>query len=223
MNAQSAQDAADRLVNPTELDTAQAEAAVASARTNSAFTQDALRRLLEPTALDMTQAEFAVANASTTLIGAEEALAVLLNPTSEQMARADTNVTNARIALDKTQETLDALVDGPSAEDIDDAQFQFDSAMTALLNNQRDLELTQNEWDDKLEAANEHFELVTIPFAEEYPKSGQWNRYGARLAFEPASAPDDTNTWDSVFRHVGADLDQVLGADPRCPSCCAHA
>ncbi|MCH7801963.1 MAG: HlyD family efflux transporter periplasmic adaptor subunit, partial [Chloroflexi bacterium] len=165
-------------------------------------TQDALQRLLEPTALDMTQAEFAVANASTTLIDAEDALAVLLNPTSEQMARADTNVTNARIALDKTQETLDALVDGPSAEDIDDAQFQFDSAMTALLNNQRDLELTQNEWADKLEAANERFD----DGLEVY--QGGFNSWlGIELDAEEALLDPDT-----LLADMNIDLDALFGS-----------
>jgi RND family efflux transporter MFP subunit len=82
-----AQDALDKLLNPTALAIAQAETALNTAQEN-------LNNLLNPTALAIAQADTAVQDA-------QLALDNLLNPTALAIAQAETAVTDAQAALDK--------------------------------------------------------------------------------------------------------------------------
>lgn len=56
------------------------------------------------------------------------------------------------------------------------------------------------------------WKLVNLPFREEYPRDRQWNRYGARLRFNPSINRDSLNypTWAKVLNHLGASLNDVV-------------
>ena len=60
----------------------------------------------------------------------------------------------------------------------------------------------------------ESWELVTLPFRDEYPGRRQWNRDAPRFAFPPADLkPDEVPChphWDMIFDHLGGELTPVL-------------
>lgn len=48
--------------------------------------------------------------------------------------------------------------------------------------------------------------LVNRPFEDEFPSDTEWNRYAARLTYEPAKEPGPTPGWGSIFAHLGRNL-----------------
>ena len=54
------------------------------------------------------------------------------------------------------------------------------------------------------------WDLVNLPFQDEYPGDRRWNRDAARLAFVPTT--DDRKMshkhWDMIFDHCGAGLNR---------------
>ena len=67
-------------------------------------------------------------------------------------------------------------------------------------------------------AIDQNWELVSLPFREEYPGGRQWNRDAAQFQFLPAALePDETPHhphWDMVFDHIGVELTPALGGLP---------
>ena len=152
----NAEEALAKALDPhTPLEIAQAESAVANARLALSDAQEALSVVLEPTAQDMAQAETKVANARLAHSDAQEALSALLEPTAQELAREEANVIDARLAVESASSTLAALLNGPTTDAIAESQSRIDSASVTLTNAQRDFDLTQNDWDDKLQAARD--------------------------------------------------------------------
>ena len=56
--------------------------------------------------------------------------------------------------------------------------------------------------------------LVSIPFEEEYPSARVWNKCGAQLAYEPERGTHFT--WDTVLEHAGSSLDNIVIEDSWC-------
>ena len=52
------------------------------------------------------------------------------------------------------------------------------------------------------------WELVNLPFQEEYPGDRQWNNKAARLSCQPVSG--DHKTWTDLLEHVGEGLNQAV-------------
>ncbi len=61
--------------------------------------------------------------------------------------------------------------------------------------------------------AEEPWNLVNEPFEAEFLSGRRWNRHGKRLIKpEPGEHP----TYDTVFKHLGSDLDHAVFSDPWC-------
>jgi len=60
----------------------------------------------------------------------------------------------------------------------------------------------------------DNWELVNIPFQEEYPGNRQWNKHPASLAFEPLQGQHPT--WDLVYSHCGKNLNDAVRAAEWC-------
>jgi hypothetical protein len=67
-------------------------------------------------------------------------------------------------------------------------------------------------------AIDQSWELVSLPFRDEYPGGRQWNRDAAQFQFPPAALePDETPHhphWDMVFDHIGIELTPALHGLP---------
>ena len=59
-----------------------------------------------------------------------------------------------------------------------------------------------------------HWEIVRIPFANEYPGQRQWNKDAPQLAFQPNDIPHPT--WDKLLQHIGKGLNDAVSNDPWC-------
>ena len=188
----------------TYLDMAQGEADVANSRLAYQAAQESLAAL-EPTAYDIAQAEAKVANARTALDAAEESVAALLETDSGAMAKAEAAVVNARIAVDDELEELEALRSGPTEEDVSRARSQVDSATTALTISHLDLKLSQDEWDDKLQAAQGSFDAAVEAYQTAMALWLGAELTDEELALEPAA----------VLESWGADLSSLFAADSR--------
>ena len=193
------------LLEPTAQDIAQAETKASDARLALADAQEALARLLEPTAQDIAQVEAKVASAKGILVDAQEALAKLLEPPAQDVAQAETAVVNANIAVEDAQEALEAARDGAGDDDIAEARSQVDTASTILANAQRDLELVQNEWDDKMEVARESLQAVLEDYQAVFEK---W--LGIDVGDEKMDQDPDT-----LLGSWGVELTSLFGPDSR--------
>jgi energy-coupling factor transporter ATP-binding protein EcfA2 len=63
-------------------------------------------------------------------------------------------------------------------------------------------------------AIKHYWEIVNIPFAEEYPSDRRWNINCAQLAFNPKAG--DRDSWDLIFNHVGQSLDSAVANNEWC-------
>ena len=63
-------------------------------------------------------------------------------------------------------------------------------------------------------AIDQSWELVSLPFREEYPGGRQWNRDAAQFKHKPAELePNETPHhphWDKIFEHIGVELTPAL-------------
>ncbi len=60
------------------------------------------------------------------------------------------------------------------------------------------------------------YTLVAEPFCSEYLPGRRWNIDSAQYACEPATEPTDTPTWDLIWNHLGASLDDGIEHDDDC-------
>ena len=58
------------------------------------------------------------------------------------------------------------------------------------------------------------WELVNIPFAEEYPGNRQWNMDAASFTCEPREGTHDT--WDTILTHLGKNINDAVKANKWC-------
>lgn len=58
------------------------------------------------------------------------------------------------------------------------------------------------------------WELVVLPFKEEYPGGRQWNLRAPQFAVKPN--PGDFSTWSLIFNHVGKGLDKSVAENSWC-------
>jgi hypothetical protein len=64
---------------------------------------------------------------------------------------------------------------------------------------------------------NMNWRLVNLPFDAEFPGDRRWNRYGAKLAFDPSDKDELYHpTWDLVLDHCGSGLDEAIKNDSWC-------
>ena len=63
-------------------------------------------------------------------------------------------------------------------------------------------------------AINQNWELVSLPFRDEYPGGRQWNLDAAQFRDPPAELEPDATPqhphWDMIFEHIGVELTPVL-------------
>ena len=187
ISLEKAEDDLAALVDPSEQVIAQAASKVAGAKISLDKAQDDLAALIEPSAQEIAQAESKVASALAAQQAAEDALDLLFRPTAHEIAKAESDVVAARIAVENASTTLADLRSGPSSEVIAEAQSKVDAAETTLANAQGDLTLTQKQWDDNLEAANESRDSGLADYQEVIKK---W--LGVDIDEAEASMPADT-------------------------------
>jgi hypothetical protein len=60
------------------------------------------------------------------------------------------------------------------------------------------------------------YTLVNIPFAPEYPETGQWNRWAAQFKFKAADHDGPTPHFDMVLDHCGKSLTPFVRLDDWC-------
>lgn len=61
------------------------------------------------------------------------------------------------------------------------------------------------------------WELVNMPFIEEYPGNRQWNMNAACFSCDPKEGSYDT--WNTVLDHLGKNIDNDVKENQRCSSC----
>ncbi|NQT11860.1 MAG: hypothetical protein HQ582_03870 [Planctomycetes bacterium] len=66
--------------------------------------------------------------------------------------------------------------------------------------------------------AQNPWEEVTIPLADEYPGGRRWNRNGATLRFSLTTCDGPTPHWDRIWKHCGAGIDDAVESDDWCKS-----
>lgn len=69
-------------------------------------------------------------------------------------------------------------------------------------------ELADSKW---LEAVQDPWKLVQLPFAPEFLPGKQWNKDAPQYAYQPI--PGDWSAWGLVLDHCGQDLDKWLAKD----------
>ena len=75
--------------------------------------------------------------------------------------------------------------------------------------------VNRNELDVTLgQAVLNHWELVNVPFEDEYPGNRRWNKDAARLAFTPGEGTHPT--WNAILNHVGHHLNDTVRLHPWC-------
>ncbi len=205
LSLQGAQETLEGLLAPTSQQIAQAEAAVANSRISLERAQDDLAALLEPSGQEIAEVEAGVANARLALEDAQEAVTLLLEATTQDIARAEVSVTDARIAAKNAGEALEELLAGPTEDDLTAVQSQIDSAGTALANALRDLSLARNEWDRKVEAAQESLDAALDGYRDSFEK---W------LGTDP-DAVDGAADPDTLLASWGVDLEALFDPDAR--------
>ena len=201
VNLKSAEDAlVDARAPHTPLEVAQAEAKVANAALTLEDAQETLSRLLKPTAQNIAAAEARVANAGLALAEAQDALASVVDPTPESLARAEAKVTDARIAVDAASTELESLKSGPDEGDVAAQESQVELANTALVNAQRDLELTSKEWDSRIETATDSLDAASEGYTAVFARWLGIELDGAETGMDP----------DSLLASWGVDLKALL-------------
>lgn len=60
------------------------------------------------------------------------------------------------------------------------------------------------------------WEMVCLPFEEEYPGDRRWNRGAPQLAVTPADSGGDHPHFDMILEHIGTDLDEAVQTSEWC-------
>ncbi len=124
---------ADVVSAATDLDLAQAQAAVADARVSHSVALGALAGVVDSYTRSLAQAEVAAAGARVALRDAEEAHESILEPPlAKDVARLESAVTDARIALRDAEEALESILEPPLAEDVARLETAVTDARIAL-------------------------------------------------------------------------------------------
>lgn len=67
-------------------------------------------------------------------------------------------------------------------------------------------------------AVNEGWQLVNLPFRDEYPGNRQWNRDAAQFKYKASELADDEAPrhphWDKIYNHIGIELTPALKDEP---------
>ncbi len=166
LGLRDAEEELDTAARPhTPLEIAQAELGIAIAELYLKNSLDAAAALSEPpSAIAAAQAEAAVANAELSLSLARDALAAAMAPTPLEIARAEARVADAEVTLDQTLAALDEMKNGPTEEEMAEAQAQVDSAGTSLGIAREELRLARRDSGGELEAAQESVETALLGY-----------------------------------------------------------
>ena len=116
------------------------------------------------------------------------------------VASLEKAVAAARISVGDAQEALDEVKTGPTEEDTAKTESQVDSANTSLANAMGDLRLTQRDWEDRVQAAEDDLYTAMIGYQGVFEK---W--LGIDVDQEGAALTPDTllDSW-------GVDLTSVF-------------
>ncbi|MBU2009319.1 MAG: biotin/lipoyl-binding protein, partial [Chloroflexi bacterium] len=135
VNLRNAEDNLEKARNPyTELDIAQAEAAVTAARVAIKTAQDNLEKAQNPyTDSDIVQAEAAVTAAKVAIKTAQDNLEKAQNPYIESdIAQAEAAVTSAKVAIKTAQDNLEKAQNPYTDSDIVQAEAAVTAAKVAI-------------------------------------------------------------------------------------------
>lgn len=83
----------------------------------------------------------------------------------------------------------------------------------------KSLGLSESEADAVLgRLVTKEWDLVNLPFQDEFPGDRRWNRDGAKLAYVPSDKDSDRvhPHWDMIFDHCGEGLDEAVAIEPWC-------
>ena len=150
-------DLASLLEPPSEQDVSKAKSRIETARVAIDKAKDDLASLLEePTDLEVAQAKTRIAEAELAVQKAEDDLAALRDP-ADQLAVSEARSMVAKMELEEqnAEKALDELVQGPSADDLEDANLALERAVSEQAVSQEELEVARRDRDIKLEEANE--------------------------------------------------------------------
>ena len=138
---QTATEALEQILKPTQVEVADAEAKIESLRLDLQNAEDKLADLLEPaSALDVEQAEANVARARLAVEDADEGLVTFVEPPSEQdVAKAKSRIETARVVLEKAKDDLASLMAPPSEQDVAKAKSRIETARIAMEKAEEDL------------------------------------------------------------------------------------
>lgn len=76
------------------------------------------------------------------------------------------------------------------------------------VSNRTDIELVMSK------AILSPWELINLPFSDEYPGDRRWNKDAATLSIKPEEGSH--KTWDEILKHCGSSLDETVSNDPWC-------
>ena len=139
------------------------------ARVNIQDAEDAIEDLNNPyTALDVVTAEEKVVTARVALRDAEEALEDLLAlpDLEDDIANAEWDIEKAKLDIAKAEDALAKLTADADPDDVEKAAAKIDSIEVSLQNARQDLELLDEEWEAKLDAARETEEEAFLAYQD---------------------------------------------------------
>ena len=184
---------------------AEAERAVAMAEESFSSAEQAHSDLLSPPADVLSRAENKVTAASRTLQDAQDALTELLDPPGGSVAAAETAVTRAKEEMEDASTALDELLAGPDADALAGALSDLDSARATLNEAAVDRVLAGNDWDGRLESANDAVDAASEQYATVFSGWLGSAPAGDELAMDPGAVLD---AW-------GADIEALFAPGAR--------
>lgn len=206
LDLSNAQEALEAALDPhSELELAQAEAAVSAARVAVDEAQETLDSLLQPSQLDIAQAEAAVASARLAVEAARSAVDAMVSPDQEVLVGADSAVTAAEVALQEAKDALADLEALPDAEAVASATRAINTAQRDYNNAVADLAVAQADWDERLADAETKASDAEEAYSDAFFKWLGRDLSEAELDSTPAS----------ILAAWGADLDEIYSAAAR--------
>ena len=222
---ENALDALDAIIEPDALAVEDMEAKVAAAAKNAADAEKALEDVTLPDSLavedmeakvaaaaksvrdaekaleDARDPSLAIARAEKSVADAEKALSDLLDqPTGLQTAQASDKVARADSALKAARDALDDYVKRDDPDKIEDAERAVSEAETNLANLSADYEVSQREWDSRLETARRAVDDAGEAYSNIFVR---W------LGINPPASELNTD-YEIALAELGVDLDALF-------------
>ncbi len=200
----SAEDALAELT-PSARQMAEAEKEVATGEEDVRNAEESLANLLSPPADLLARDQNTVTTAKRTLQDAQDSLAELLEPSDGSLVAAEAAVTRAKEDLEEASTVLNELLAGPDEDMLAQAMSDLDSARASLNEALVDLTLTGNDWDDRLESAQDAFDAAADGYAQAF---SNWLG-SAPMGEEIGMAPG------AILESWGADIEAIFSPTAR--------